>query len=920
MDTGTETVFSYEKNMRLIELAHECVFINSAEKEKTIKLLEEKIKQGVPINVLEIFEQEEYVSSKRIERLLALDAHLKVQNMDQQFGRLAVANDLASEEDVAEALRYQKRFFEKNKISLSVADVLVDNKTISPEDRISILLTQNRIKNENLAEALSQMGRTQIQKEAVNKRFGAIAIKKQYATIDQVNAALEIQKKKKQESDESVFIGQILQETIQLSDEQIQDVLLEQKQFEKRRLDLEKALYTVKSEMRISKKLNKLFDYSISKDGLEAFAKKKVEIDQAIPVYELIIWLRRVGIQFGIVDDNTLEEFIEKAKPKDEILVARGIASAPCKDEQIQIFFENDFFPVYDSDKDPDKENALKQSKERSQEQSDSDVKTDTDKEPSEKSAELEDASASDGTKEEDQSETASEEKQEQENNKEKKSQDQKDDAEMGQAVNGLKDDQAHSVKRGAILARIVAGAPGRPGKDVLGHVIQPGQPKACTLNAGAGVIRKDSVFVAIQSGHPFLKNGTTLVVDSISNQIQEKTINGSLSSDTSDTYAQSAVQMNGDIALGATLTCQTLFIQGNIMGVVTCNGDMTINGQVGTDELAADNQEKYQTQINCQGSVKASKTITNARIQAGGTVQAFNSSIIGAELIVYKNLAIKDALNGENGPCVLRFGLRPGGKVLALDHTIEKKRAYLSELKKEAQIQELTDQYEKDLQEEENHQQEQAVFKCLIEIVEGPELYQHETLGDKIKYLYNLPDFSSIKTYYLAFPKTNLAFEVVSQMVAATEKMSMEDIVKFIKKKLDPEPEATEKSESEEKNETQEESDDSTAVSNTMRIEIEFNARLAAIKQEVSEQKEEIEKLEKEIDGLKLLRKKFEPELIRTMSNSPSTIKIKNKCEQGTIIKGKVAQRILEKTLYHVTFKEVVDPKDQSVAIVIDT
>jgi len=48
-------VFTAEQNMRLLELAHDCVYINSDEKEQTIKLLEEKTKEHSDFNVIDIF-------------------------------------------------------------------------------------------------------------------------------------------------------------------------------------------------------------------------------------------------------------------------------------------------------------------------------------------------------------------------------------------------------------------------------------------------------------------------------------------------------------------------------------------------------------------------------------------------------------------------------------------------------------------------------------------------------------------------------------------------------------------------------------------------------------------------------------------------------------------------------------------------
>jgi hypothetical protein len=196
-------------------------------------------------------------------------------------------------------------------------------KRLSPGDQVSILLTQNRIKDENLSGALNQIGATLRQQDMINKQFGVLAIKKELVTIKQVNTALAVQKDEKQTQGEIRFIGQILQET-HLSDEDIMGLLLEQKQFEKRRLDLEKALYTIKSEIKISNKFNKIFEYQVSRDGLEVFVKKRIEIKEIMPVYEFLIWLRRSGIKFGVVSDAVLETFIQTAEKESHIIAAKG--------------------------------------------------------------------------------------------------------------------------------------------------------------------------------------------------------------------------------------------------------------------------------------------------------------------------------------------------------------------------------------------------------------------------------------------------------------------------------------------------------------------------------------------------------------------------------------------------------------------
>ncbi|MCK5099005.1 MAG: DUF342 domain-containing protein, partial [Desulfobacteraceae bacterium] len=417
-----------------------------------------------------------------------------------------------------------------------------------------------------------------MEKDAVNKRFGVLAFKNELATIEQVNAAFEIQKNERNGQGAPRFIGQILKHTADLTDDDILPVLLEQKQFEKRRLDLENALYTIKSEIKISKKLNTLFEYRIFQNGIEVFAKKLMETDEIIPAYEFLIWLRRAGIKFGVVNESILEEFIQKAEKSAEIIVAKGYPAKQCTNESIQFYFEN-------------------------------------------------------------------------------------------------KNDKPVLIEKGSLLAKINPGLEGKPGKDVLGHPIQPDKPSTCVLNAGSGVIKKGPVLIALVDGSPVLKKDTIHMVEPVVKKTKSQPIKGDISNDTKDTYESERVELHGAITREAVLRCHSLLLHGCLKGCVICTGDISVNGDIGIDEKPKNKEDTQQTRMTCQGSIKASKSIFNSNIQTAGELLAFNSTVVGSEVTAFKGMTIKDSLAGNMGPSILRVGLEPGNKILALDHTIEIKR-----------------------------------------------------------------------------------------------------------------------------------------------------------------------------------------------------------------------------------------------------
>ena len=900
--------FTSEQLKRILDLAFDYLSIDPDEKEKIITKLEDQPEQYLHTSITDIFQQENLVGDEELAILSIFDEHLQTLCLDLQFGKIAVANKLATKQDVAKALKYQEDYFTKYRINMPIGDVLIDNKSITQSDRVSILLTQNRIKNENLFDALNHIGTTLLQKDAVNKRFGVLAIKNELVTIEQVNAALEIQEEEKSAQKKARFIGQILQETADLSDDDIEPILVEQKLFEKRRLDLENALYTFKSEIKISKKLNRLLTYTINEGGVEVFVKKTAESDEVIPTYEFLLWLRRVGVIFGIVNDAVLEEFLQKAEINKEVLVARGIAPKPPVDEDIRFTFENEFTKA-------SQESAMADS---DQVETGDDKEAGQETEPEKKPDDPESDVPENDAVEADNGEDAEKENIE-ENNKEKEDKTVADgDSESDAKENGDEQVEHDSilVKKGALLAAIIPGKNGKPGKDVLGKPIQPGKPGTCPFNAGSGVIRKGKNFFARIDGCPVLINDTTLVVETIEQKSRIKTINGSISYDTKENYVSQDVELNGDIAPGAVLRCHSLLLRGNLHGCVICTGDIEVKGEIRTQEKQEDDKPDDQTAVLCQGSVNVSKSIINTKIQAKGEIIAFNSQVVGSELLAFKGMTIKDVVKGKEKPSTLLFGLEPGDKTIALDNTIETKKAELPVLKKEAEIAVLTQEYKTELEKEETRQMEQDILNNLVEIIDAPELYQQETLEKKIRYLNRLPDFSSIKAYYLKLPETENGMTFFNRMIMSSKNMSLEDLLEQIKKQLETKNQT--QAETETVSESETEAGDEDGVSTIEHIEIQYKSRLAALEAEVGGASEEIEKIESEISNLQALKAKLISRHLNSVSQSNCAIRIKNECEKGTIIQGKLARLVVEKSVYNSQFKEVTNPATQSASILI--
>lgn len=790
-----------DQKSRLIELARECRFINSGQ----LTVLLEKATQDPSAGAPDMLRQEAGLSDEKIAHLTALDAHLRTRGRDRRFGRIAVANGLVSEAALSRALAYQKSVFKNTGENKRIGDILVDSGQLTASDQVAILLTQNRIRNDRLLEAFRHLGESRHQKERISKLFGAFAIQRELATREQVIDALKRQKLEKSAGRPFRFIGEILAQSMGLADADIRDILTEQTLFEKRRLDLENALYTVQAELKICKSLGSLFTYDISKDGVYARVTKKREPEKPVPVYDFLIWLRRTGIRFGIVGDAVLEDFLRNAEPGTCIAVAKGYPPGPCRDERVEFCFDTGT------------------------------VKTEPDK--------------ADGPP------------------------------------------AGNPVKKGAVLARIIPGEQGRPGKSVLGNPIRAEKPKRCVINAGAGVVKLGRDFISRTDGQPVLKNGVTLVVEPAAGTDEDKTINRNIGNDTEETYASANVTLNGDITREGIVRCRSLLLNGSLNGCVICDRDLWVNGDIGTGGPGP--ASGFQAEVTCQGAVHVSKSVFYARIQSAGKFLAVNGAVVCSDVLAAGGMVVRNVIRSEQGPSVLRFGLTPGDPLIDLDNTIDARRAELRVLNKADDLESLNRRFRKELDEDQVRQARQAILKNLYDIMETPDLYQHDGFEGKLAYLKQLPDFSSVKACYLKIPRTASGRKCFDDIRARAGNISSKAFVAYLKKEIDPDTGA-----------------------DARRIELAFQSRLDDLEKEIENNAGEIRRISDELDRLEAARHKLAGKRVSGLSRSTALIQIRNTCEKGTVIKGRIARYVVPETVYQVGFREILDATGRGAVI----
>lgn len=329
-----------KENQSLISLAVKCKFISARQEQEILSLLIEIYHRDPGFHVVNIFRERKILTQEKIDFLISLRSHLKTKMLDKKFGEIGVSNRFVSPKNVEEALFFQDDYFRKNQKSKKIGDILVEKKQLSQSNKTAILLTQDRIQDHFLEQAIYDIATSEMEKMTINKRFGAIAVKYGFITIEQLNQALKYQKKEQASGKTKQYLGSILQDLFQLKDEDILYILKIQQQIEKERLSLGKAVMRYQSEISSCRRLNELFDFTIAKDKMEVILHRKKESFQGIALNHFHNWLKLNGIRAGLISDELVNTFLTESEPGDSLKIARGTPCTPPIDETVQFFFD----------------------------------------------------------------------------------------------------------------------------------------------------------------------------------------------------------------------------------------------------------------------------------------------------------------------------------------------------------------------------------------------------------------------------------------------------------------------------------------------------------------------------------------------------------------------------------------------------
>lgn len=787
---------SEKENQDILQLAVQCMFINSEEKTEILSALKEPCDDGSTPSAMGFLLEKEYLSQEKIDFLTAFKKYMDTKALDEEFAELAIANNFVDKDTIKAVTEFQEECYSKTEETRQLSEILLRTNQIALEHATAIMLVQNRISDDDLAKALDDLAPTETGKDELNKRFGIIALKKELVSLEQLNDALSKQKRE-------IFHGQIrrhlhiiLEESEVLSEEDSMGLLREQKQFEKRRMHLEDALSNYNSDIRINTRFNQIFNYNVSKDSLEAYVSKTENFSDKIKPYQFLTWLKQVGIKFGLVDDEILEDFICNKEKGEEVLIAKGYPFVEGKDESIEFFFNTDF--------------VLPE--------------------------------------------------------------------------NFHEADDLPVVSKGDILAQIIEGKKGKPGKDVYGNIDFPPDVKKCLNDCGEGVLQKEMTFVADSPGLPLLRREKTIIVSSLQADAKPRVFSENIEAPTGDKYKALNLQVTGMVCKEAVLICNDLILEGDVQGgKIQSTGDVRIRGSVGNAIEVKDGEDGSSEEslnnivhIFAQGKLVIKKNIVNARLETGHELIALHAEIISSEIVATQGITLLGVQFSETKPSVLQIGQPPDPKIVQINNLIDTKKIELKKLKYQDEIDKLENRYKTQITKENGHSEKNDVLTDLLQRLE--ESSSEGVQGLKQNQYPDTPENEKKNKYMLGVVKEANEVEEAGQK-AYVEKLFHEEKGMYL-----------------------------AAKEFTKTILNDQESKREEINAKIEENKSAIEELELEIEVITLGRDFLLLKETEVISSETAMIKIKDQLAKGTIIKGQKSEMIIPETMHGVKMMEVQD------------
>ncbi len=232
------------------------------------------------------------------------------------------------------------------------------------------------------------------------------------------------------------------------------------------------------------------------------------------------------------------------------------------------------------------------------------------------------------------------------------------------------------SVEDGQLLGKVLPPVPGKPGKDVLGHVVPARKPASARIREGRNVLHDEAAdaFYATSSGQIRFIKGVLFVEDVF-------TVSGSVDLESGNIdhpgalvveehiESESQVEAKGDVFVGGYI--------GN--AEVTCGGSLAVRaGITGGDKcvirVAGDVHARFiqNADIEAEGDIVVEREIDQSTIKTRGAVRVAQGRIVGGHISALKGIKVRQI----GSDAYLRTELHAGEDYRVKDALTEKEAA----------------------------------------------------------------------------------------------------------------------------------------------------------------------------------------------------------------------------------------------------
>ena len=252
-------------------------------------------------------------------------------------------------------------------------------------------------------------------------------------------------------------------------------------------------------------------------------------------------------------------------------------------------------------------------------------------------------------------------------------------------------------VNEGELVAEIIPGKKGTPGKDIYGNIIAPPEYNDIDIACGTGVQRSETdplKFIAQMRGRPELLDSGTICVSNV------LSIPGDLGVETGHVEFDGHIEVRGSIQEGYRVKGKSLTADEILQADLEIEGDIVVfKGIIGAHILtdgAIKSRHIRDAVIDALEDINVESEVYESKIETNGAFNMERGTIFGSTISAMRGINVGNIGSHSSIQCKLVVGVdnRMEKKLAALNLEIEEKNKEKENL--ESQIEELRNEGEK--------------------------------------------------------------------------------------------------------------------------------------------------------------------------------------------------------------------------------